>query len=142
MINKTYSTLSLFDSFLDRYNYLRLTASVGEVTFGFDRYLNQLLYNSREWKRVRDFVLSRDEGWDLGLRNGFEITGKVLVHHMNPITREQIQYKDKTILDPEFLISVSHNTHLAIHYGDENLLPKVLVIREQGDTAPWLKKGG
>ena len=139
-MNRSYTTLLSFDSFIDRYNYLKLNSSVGEVTFGFDRYLNQLLYNSKEWKRIRDFVLIRDKGWDLGLIDGFEITGKILVHHMNPISREQIEYKDKSILDPEYLISVSHYTHLAIHYGDETLLPKPLVFREPGDTSPWLKK--
>lgn len=133
---KSYDALILLDTIEDRYNYLRIGGSVGYETFGFDRYLNQSFYQSTEWKRVRDGVISRDNGYDLGLE-GYEINGRILIHHMNPIRPNQIKFFDPDILDPDFLISCSHKTHNAIHYGDENLLPRRIVERRPNDTIPW-----
>lgn len=133
---KTYTELSQFNSFEDRYRYLRLGGSVGIDTFGFDRYLNQIFYRSKKWKRVRDKVILRDNGCDLGVE-GYEIHGRILIHHMNPITINDIEQESEFLLDPEFLISTTHNTHNAIHYGDENLLIKVPLERTQFDTCPW-----
>lgn len=133
---KSYDALILLDTIEDRYNYLRIGGGVGRETFGFDRYLNQGFYQSMEWKRVRDEVISRDNGCDLGLE-GYEINGRILIHHMNPIHPDQIKFFDPDILDPDFLISCSHKTHNAIHYGDENLLPKRIVERRPNDTIPW-----
>lgn len=133
---KSYDALILLDTIEDRYNYLRIGGGVGCETFGFDRYLNQGFYQSMEWKRVRDEVISRDNGCDLGLE-GYEINGRILIHHMNPIRPDQIKFFDPDILDPDFLISCSHKTHNAIHYGDENLLPRRVVERKPNDTIPW-----
>ena len=133
---KSYDALILLDTIEDRYNYLRIGGGVGCETFGFDRYLNQGFYQSMEWKRVRDEVISRDNGCDLGLE-GYEINGRILIHHMNPIQPDQIKFFDPEILDPDFLISCSHKTHNAIHYGDENLLPRRIVERRPNDTTPW-----
>ena len=133
---KSYDALILLDTIEDRYNYLRIGGGVGHETFGFDRYLNQGFYQSAEWKRVRDEVISRDNGCDLGLE-GYEINGRILIHHMNPIQPNQIKFFDPDILDPDFLISCSHKTHNAIHYGDENLLPRRIVERRPNDTTPW-----
>lgn len=133
---KSYDALILLDTIEDRYNYLRISGGVGYETFGFDRYLNQGFYQSAEWKRVRAEVISRDNGCDLGLE-GYEINGRILIHHMNPIQPNQIKFFDPDILDPDFLISCSHKTHNAIHYGDENLLPRRIVERRPNDTTPW-----
>ena len=133
---KSYDALILLDTIEDRYNYLRISGGVGYETFGFDRYLNQGFYQSAEWKRVRNEVISRDNGCDLGLE-GYEINGRILIHHMNPIRPDQIKFFDPDILDPDFLISCSHKTHNAIHYGDENLLPRRIVERRPNDTIPW-----
>ena len=133
---KTYSELSLLPTFRERYQYLRLSGQVGEDTFGFDRYLNQVFYRSQEWKRVRDFVILRDNGCDLGVP-GFEIHEKIIIHHMNPITVQDIRHANENLLDPEFLICVRHNTHNAIHYGDESLLITEPIVRTPNDTCPW-----
>lgn len=133
---KTYSELSLLPTFRERYQYLRLSGQVGEDTFGFDRYLNQVFYRSQEWKRVRDFVILRDNGCDLGVP-GFEIHEKIIIHHMNPITVQDIRHANEDLLDPEFLICVRHNTHNAIHYGDESLLITEPIVRMPNDTCPW-----
>ena len=134
---KTYSELSLIPTFEERYWYLRLGGRVGEQTFGFDRYLNQEFYQrDPEWLQVRDYVIVRDNGCDLGIE-GREIRGKILVHHMNPITKEDLLRRTKFLLDPEYLISTLKSTHDAIHYGDENLLMKDPVIRKPNDTCPW-----
>jgi 5-methylcytosine-specific restriction endonuclease McrA len=109
---------------------------VGQDTFGYDRYLNQILYQSSLWKSVRDEVIIRDSGCDLGIP-GYDITDKIIVHHINPITEEQIEHVDDIMFDPDFLICTSHKTHMAIHYGDERLLPKPMVVRRPGDTVPW-----
>lgn len=133
---KRYSDLLKLHSFEERYNYLKLGGVVGRDTFGFDRYLNQAFYKSSEWKRVRDLVIMRDNGCDLGLE-GFEIHGKIYIHHMNPITPELVIDRSEDILNPEYLICVSHKTHNAIHYGElENLTIKP-IERFPGDTCPW-----
>ena len=136
MIIKTYSELSRLQGFVERYRYLKLGGAVGQDTFGFDRYLNQKFYKSPEWKAVRDIVIVRDNGCDLGV-SGYEIYGKILIHHMNPFLQEDLAAKRGFLLDPEYLISVSHLTHNAIHYGDEGLLIKPPVERSRNDTCPW-----
>lgn len=133
---RTYSELITFPTFEERYRYLRLRGKVGEDTFGFDRYLNQRFYKSAEWRRIRDEVIVRDNGGDLGIEEQL-IHGKILIHHMNPITEYDIRYMTDALLNPEYLICVSHATHNAIHYGDENLLPKGPIVRTPNDTCPW-----
>ena len=136
---KTYTELSEFSDFEDRFNYLKLDGVVGEETFGFDRYLNQQFYNKdKEWKKVRDFVIMRDMGCDLGVE-GREIKGRIIVHHMNPITKEDLLNRTEFLLNPEYLICTLESTHRAIHYGDENLLMKGPVERAKNDTCPWRK---
>lgn len=133
---KTYSQLIALPTFEERFRYLRLRGAVGEDTFGFDRYLNQAFYRSAEWKRVRDLVIIRDNGCDLAFE-GREIYGRILIHHMNPISVKDIQDASDILLNPEYLICVTHATHNAIHYGDENLLVKPPVERTPNDTCPW-----
>ena len=133
---RTYSQLKQLQTFEERYDYLKLGGIVGEDTFGFDRYLNQNFYRSREWKRVRDEVIMRDNGCDLGI-DGHEIRGKILIHHMNPITSEDIHRVSEYLLNPEYLICVAHRTHNAIHYGDESLIVTAPIERTQNDTCPW-----
>ena len=134
---RNYTELSRLLTFEERYQYLRLNGSVGKETFGFDRYLNQVFYQrSQKWKSIRDRVILRDLGCDLGVE-GFEIYGKVLVHHMNPITLYDLEHETDLLLDPEFLICTTHNTHNAIHYGDESLLITAPVERRPFDTCPW-----
>ena len=133
---KTYTELSKLKTFEERFRYLQETSKIGEETFGFDRYANQQLYRSREWKRVRDEVIIRDGACDLGVE-GREIPKNAIIHHLNPITMEQIINRDPIIFDPENLITVSHRTHNAIHYGDEDQLLKGPVERKRGDTCPW-----
>lgn len=134
---KSYSELRRRVSFEERYDYLRLGGVVGRETFGFDRYLNQDFYRSVLWRRARDYVIVRDNGCDLGVE-GHEIFDRVYVHHMNPMTPEDIKHSKVDILDPEYLICVTHDTHNAIHYGDEKLLRRrEIVIRRPGDTKLW-----
>lgn len=133
---RTYSELISHNNFLDRFNYLKLNGQVGLDTFGLDRYLNQTLYRSYKWRKVRNEVLVRDNGCDLAM-DGYAIPGKIIVHHMNPLTLEEIEDDDPIIYDPEYLICVSHITHNAIHYGDENLLPSLPAERSPNDTCPW-----
>lgn len=133
---KTYSELITIPTFEERYRYLQLKGVVGKDTFGFDRYLNQKFYRSAEWKRIRDFVIIRDNGCDLGIEDRV-IHGKILIHHMNPITEKDIYNLSDILLDPEYLISVTHSTHNAIHYGDEDLIIKAPVVRSKYDTCPW-----
>ena len=135
-IIRTYSELITLQTFEERFNYLKLKGQVGKDTFGFDRWLNQIFYRDPEWKSVRDYVIVRDNGCDLGV-DGYEINGRILVHHMNPISKEDILERSKYLLDPEFLISTIHNTHNAIHYGDEDLLIKTPIERTKNDTCPW-----
>lgn len=136
MIIRTYSELIKLPTFEERYRYLRLGGRVGEETFGFDRYANQAFYKSKEWKDIRDFVIVRDNGCDLGIEDR-EIYGKILVHHMNPINIEDIVNRTEYLLDPEYLISTVKNTHDAIHYGDESLLIMAPIERTKNDTCPW-----
>lgn len=133
---RTYSELITFPTFEERYQYLRLNGFVGKDTFGFDRYLNQIFYRSQKWRSIRDFVIIRDNGCDLGVE-GYEINSKIIIHHMNPITLEDIERESEYLLDPEFLICTMHNTHNAIHYGDESLLPILPKARTRNDTCPW-----
>ena len=133
---KTYSELIELPTFKERYRYLRLSGRVGKDTFGFDRYLNQNFYRSIEWKRVRDQVIVRDNGCDLGIEDR-PITGKILIHHMNPITVEDVLNQNEKIFDPEYLISVSDLTHKAIHYSNEDILAKEPIERAKNDTCPW-----
>lgn len=138
MIIRTYSELIKLKSFEERYDYLRLRGVVGRETFGYDRYLNQMLYTSQRWKRVRDKVIIRDNGCDLGV-DGYQINDMVIVHHMNPITIEDIELERDCVFNPEFLICVSDRTHRAIHYSDSSLLPQTPIERFKGDTCPWKK---
>lgn len=133
---KTYSELITLPTFEERFAYLQLKGEVGKDTFGFDRYLNQKFYRSVEWKRIRDQVIIRDNGCDLGIEDRI-IYGKVLIHHMNPITELDIRYATDRLLNPEYLICVTHTTHNAIHYGDEELIVKAPVVRRKYDTCPW-----
>ena len=134
---RTYSELITLPTFEDRYEYLKLNGKIGEETFGFDRYINQQLYQrSQKWKSVRDKVIIRDNGRDLAME-GYEIWGNIIIHHMNPITIEDIERESDFVFDPEYLISTSLNTHNAIHYGDENLLIKAPIERTKYDTCPW-----
>ena len=134
---RTYSELITLPTYIERFNYLKLGGSVGIETFGYDRHLNQLLYQrSPRWKKSRDIVIIRDNGCDLAME-GYEIRGKIIVHHMNPITMDDIIHDRDCIYDPEFLICTVHNTHNAIHYGDENLLVKAPIERTPFDTCPW-----
>lgn len=136
---RTYSELSKLSTFEERYEYLKLDGVVGEETFGFDRYLNQQFYQRDiEWKKVRDYVIIRDAGCDLGIE-GRDIQGKIIVHHMNPITKHDLINRTEYLLNPEYLISTIKSTHDAIHYGDENLLMKGPVERTKNDTCPWRK---
>ena len=135
-IIRTYSELITLPTFEERYRYLKLSGRVGEDTFGFDRYLNQIFYKSQEWLDVRDYVIVRDGGCDLGMPDR-EIFGKILVHHMNPIRQEDILRRSKWLLDPEYLICTIKNTHDAIHYGDESLLILAPTERKKNDTCPW-----
>ena len=134
---KTYSELITLPTFEERYRYLRLSGSVGKETFGFDRYLNQLFYQrSKLWERIRDEVIIRDNGCDLGVEDR-DIYGRVIVHHMNPISMDDLLHESDFLLNPEFLICTSHATHNAIHYGDEKRLMTVPIERTKNDTCPW-----
>lgn len=133
---RTYSDLRRLTTFEERFAYLKLGGEVGSATFGFDRYLNQEFYKSVFWKRARTQVIARDVGCDLGIE-GHEIYDRVYVHHMNPLTPDDIKHSSLDIIDPEFLIAISHVTHNAVHYGDERLLPKKHVDRRPGDTKLW-----
>lgn len=133
---RTYSELIRFDSFTDRFKYAQLCGVLGEVTFGWRREYNQILYHSAKWKKTRNLVIVRDNGCDLA-HPDYELYEKILVHHLNPITIEDVESNSDLVYDPEFLICVSHNTHNAIHYGDESLLPVLPVDRFANDMCPW-----
>ena len=133
---RNYTELSKLQTFEERFNYLKLDGIVGKETFGYDRYLNQILYQCHEWKSVRNKVSIRDNGCDLGII-GHEIQNRIIIHHMNPITVEDIKSRNSIVFDPEYLISTVHQTHNAIHYSDENLIPKNPVERKPNDTCPW-----
>jgi hypothetical protein len=134
--NRSYVELERLESFEERYLYLQLRGILGETTFGFDRWINQRFYRSQEWKSIRSFVIARDNGCDLGVP-GYEIYSGLLVHHMNPISPDDLIQGEDWVLDPNFLITTSLQTHNAIHYGDEHLLPRGPVVRTPGDTTLW-----
>lgn len=136
---RTYSELLLLDTLEDRFEYLKLNGKVGEELFGYARYLNQEFYHGEAWKDAKEQVIIRDEGYDLGVP-GWKITGLIYVHHMNPVTLDQLKNNDPALLDPEFLISCSYNTHQAITWGNKALLPQVPIIRRPGDTCPWKRR--
>lgn len=133
---RRYSELSQIDSFEERFEYLSLRGTVGESTFGFERHINQSFYRSVEWRQLRHHVIARDLGCDMAFPE-HEIHDRVIIHHMNPMTVDEIVQGEEQILNPDYLITVSHNTHNAIHYGDSNLLPKPLIERRPGDTRLW-----
>lgn len=133
---RTYSELVKLHTFEERFRYLQLHGAVGVDTFGFDRVFNQMFYTSREWNRVRDIVIARDNGCDLGIE-GREIYGRILIHHLNPISLEDIENATEYLLNPEYLITTTHNTHNAIHYGDESKLFTGPIERKKNDTCPW-----
>lgn len=136
MTELTYSQLQRFDNFEDRFSYLTLYNKVGDRTFGGERWMNQEFYRSYEWKQARQYVIARDLGCDLGIE-GYDIFDKAIVHHMNPMDRDQIAQGDPVILDPEFLITVTHNTHNSIHFGDQSVRSNPMVERRPGDTRHW-----
>lgn len=138
-MSKSYSELIQLPTFIERYRYLKLDGTVGEDTFGFRRWLNQVLYGSSEWKSFRREINRRDSGCDLGMP-GFEIYGSVIIHHINPITYEDVLYRRDCLLDPENVISTQLGTHNAIHYGDESLLNIVPIERSPNDTCPWRER--
>lgn len=136
MFIRTYSELIQIPTFEERYEYLKLDGSVGAPTFGFDRYLNQRFYTSSEWKRVRNNIIARDLGLDLGVE-GYDIHDRIIVHHMNPMIVDDLVEFNAAVLNPEYLITTCHQTHNAIHYGDSSLLPSLPVERSPGDTKLW-----
>lgn len=137
-IIRTYSELITLETFEERFLYLKLDGSIGEDTFGFDRYLNQLFYRSPEWKQVRNFVITRDMGCDLAIPDHEIINQQILIHHMNPLTKENIINKSDYLLNPEYLICTTKKTHNAIHYGDERILDQIVpIVRTKNDQCPW-----
>lgn len=133
---RTYSELISLPTFKERFKYLQLSGSVGVDIFGYDRYLNQLFYRSREWRQLRDELIVRDNGCDLAM-DGYDIYGRIIIHHINPITKDDILNRTEYLMNPEFLICTTHNTHNAIHYGDESLLITEPIERTKNDTCPW-----
>ena len=140
MNDKRYSEMITMSEFDDRFKYAKLDGQVGRDTFGFDRYLNQQFYRSKEWKRLRDQIIIRDNGCDLGVP-GHEISGKIYIHHLNPLSPEDITKSTEKLFDPDNLVCVSAETHNAIHYGDESILEKNKIVeRSPGDTCPWKRR--
>lgn len=133
---RTYSELIQISDYYDRFEYLKIGGKIGFETFGYDRYLNQILYASPEWRHFRDAIIIRDNGCDIAMP-GFEIHDRLTVHHLNALTKEDILNRDPKIFDPENVVCVSHNTHMAIHYGSRDLLPQPIIVRTQNDTCPW-----
>lgn len=133
---RTYGELVKLPTFLERFRYLSLAGRVAEQTFGPERWINQRFYNSREWKQIKSYVIARDEGNDLGVE-GYLVQHRIIVHHMNPMVPMDIIHGTRGILDPDYLITTTHKTHNAIHYGDEQQLPRVFVERQPGDTVLW-----
>jgi len=136
MKTRSYTELSRLSTFSERFQYLTLRGQVGDITFGSDRWLNQAFYTSTQWRSIRSAVIARDEGCDLGIE-GYEIHKGLYIHHMNPITVDDLRHGNEDILDPEYLIVVTHKTHNAIHYGDPNQVPRQLTVRTSGDTKLW-----
>lgn len=140
MNDKSYYEMITMSEFDDRFRYAKLDGQVGMGTFGFDRYLNQQFYRSKEWKRLRDQIIIRDNGCDLGVP-GHEISGKIYIHHLNPLSPEDITESTEKLFDPDNLVCVSAETHNAIHYGDESILEKNKIVeRSPGDTCPWKRR--
>lgn len=135
-ILRTYSEMIKLKTFKERFDYLKLDGTVGNTTFGYDRYLNQQFYRSPEWRRIRDRVISRDNGCDLGV-DGKTIYGRLIIHHMNPVTISDVVSRNGIVLDPEYLVCVGDVTHNALHYGDYSLIPSAPVDRKPNDTCPW-----
>ena len=133
---RTYSELILLPTFVDRFEFLRLNGRVGEETFGWERYINQEFYHSQEWHQIRDYVIIRDNGCDLAF-DGYFIRSRIHIHHMNPVTTQDIMKRSRLVLDPQYLVCVSLDTHNAIHYGDASKLRQEPVIRRPNDTCPW-----
>lgn len=133
---RTYSELIKLPTFEERFRYLKLNGVVGEETFGFDRYINQAFYQSPEWRSLRNYIIIRDNGCDLGIPDR-ELNSRIYIHHMNPITKEDILAMNEYVMNPEYLICVSKTTHDAIHYGDESLLVTAPIERRKNDTCPW-----
>lgn len=133
---RTYSELIKITDYYDRFEYLKIGGKIGFETFGYDRYLNQILYTSPEWRKFRNAIIIRDNGCDMAMP-GFEIYDRLTVHHLNALTKEDILNRDPKIFDPENVVCVSHNTHMAIHYGSRDLLPQPIIVRTQNDTCPW-----
>lgn len=135
-VKKSYTELKKLNTFEERFNYLKMNEKVGSPTFGFDRYLNQMFYKTPKWRKVRDEVIIRDNGCDLGME-GYQINDKIIIHHINPITLKDLEEDNNDIYNPEYLISVSDDTHNAIHFGNDNILEKQLKERKPGDTKLW-----
>ncbi|HMT68903.1 MAG TPA: hypothetical protein PKD16_02010 [Saprospiraceae bacterium] len=136
MMIRRYSELASLGTFEERFEYLRLRGQVGDPTFGYDRWMNQDFYASTQWRQIRHHVIARDQGCDLGVE-GFEVFDRIYIHHMNPMSVQDLQDGNEDVLDPEFLISCTHRTHNAIHYGNGRHLPRQLVTRRAGDTKLW-----
>lgn len=136
MIIRTYTELMKLATFEERYKYLKLVSKVGEETFGFERYLNQQFYHSQEWKSLRSQIIIRDNACDLGIP-GREMDSRIIIHHMNPITKDDLIHQSDFLLNPEYLICTSKKTHSAIHYGDDKMLFDEIVERSKDDTCPW-----
>ena len=136
MRHRSYSELRQLSTFKERYDYLKLNGRVGAETFGYNRYINQRFYRSTEWKHIRDQIIIRDNGCDLGVE-GYDLHSRIYIHHLNPMTVDDIDQGRQMILDPDNLICVSFDTHQAIHFGDESLLPQLPIERIPGDTFPW-----
>lgn len=136
MIIRTYSELIKLKTFEERYEYLRLSGKVGDSSFGYDRYINQLFYKSSEWRKIRDLIIVRDNACDLGIEDR-PILDKIIIHHMNPVSLDDLKDLDRKVFDPEYLVCVCHSTHNAIHYGNSNLLVKDYEARRPGDTKLW-----
>lgn len=136
MRHRSYSELRQLSTFQERYDYLKLNGRVGAETFGYNRYVNQRFYRSTEWKHIRDQIIIRDNGCDLGVE-GYDLHSRIYIHHLNPMTVDDIDQGRQMILDPDNLICVSFDTHQAIHFGDESLLPQLPIERISGDTCPW-----
>lgn len=135
-MSRSYTELSKFKTFEERFKYLIENGFVGEQTFGGSRFINQDFYRSREWKRIRDIVIIRDGGFDLGIKD-HPISGKVIIHHINPLKKEDFMFRTPFLIDPEYMICVSHQTHNAIHYGSELCIPREYESRRPNDTCPW-----
>lgn len=133
---KTYSELISLKTFEERFEYLKLNGSVGKDTFGYDRYINQIFYNSKGWKRIKDSIIVRDNGCDLGL-SGYDIYGRIYLHHINPLEKLDIINATEYLTNPEYLICTSFNTHNAIHYGNSNNITSTVIERSKNDTCPW-----